>query len=98
MTTKPLWEERVRAWRESGKPLKEFAEEQSLAASKLRWWATHLNLDRQRHVHLARVVVRRTKVALVVEVEGARITLEHGFDRDLFLEVVRVLRNTREVA
>ena len=109
--TETKWAERIREWKDSGKRAEEFAIGQPYKASTLKWWSTELRrrIERRagptrergaaRAIPMARVVARaRPHLAaerVVVEVSGARITVERGFDAELLSEVVSVLGGAR---
>ena len=103
--TEAKWAERVRQWRDSGKGVKEFAEGQPYKASTLRWWGTELRRREEGAAGRSRIpmarVVRRTRspvsaaASMVVEIAGARIAVERGFDADLLSELVRALAGAR---
>lgn len=106
-----VWAERVRAWQESGKTLEEFSAGQPYKPLTLRWWASELRRrDRAgsgrgrkpraaTSIKLARVVRRAAPQPetrpLAVEVSGARIMVERGFDAALLFDVVRALGGGR---
>src|SRR6266545_2674523 len=100
------WSERVREWKESGKTLHEFVATQPYKATTLRWWATELRrrngtlAERARKkntapIPMARVVsrsVERAEGAIILEVAGARVRVQRGFDAGLLGEVLRALQ------
>jgi hypothetical protein len=106
-----IWSERVREWKQSGKTLREFTAGQPYNPLTLRWWASELRRQsegggRRRggqratgSIKLARVIrspaVQPESRAMAVEVSGARIMVERGFDAALLSEVVRALGGTR---
>lgn len=110
-TTETKWAERIREWQESGKRAEDFASGQPFKASTLKWWSTELRKRSGQGVRprkpretssirMARVVRRGRPPAagaggVVVEVSGARIAVERGFDAELLSEVVRVLGGAR---
>jgi hypothetical protein len=109
-TTETKWAERIQEWQASGKRAEEFVTDQPYKASTLKWWATELRRrsgegvrPRKRRetseIRMARVVRRGRPASqasgVVVEVSGARIAIERGFDAELLSEVVRVLGGAR---
>ena len=92
------WAERVRAWRESGKTSREFAEAKGYSDKLLRWWGSEL-ARRERakpSVKLARLVrVAVPRAPLTVAVGTARIEVRAGFDRALLRDVVDALGGAR---
>jgi hypothetical protein len=107
--TEDKWIERIRQWKESGRRLEDFCAGQPYKASTMRWWATELrrrgaardtlNAANAGTIKLAQVIRRadtaRAERALLVEVSGARIAVERGFDAELLAEVVRALGGQR---
>jgi hypothetical protein len=96
--TEAKWSEEVRQWRESEQELARFVVGKPYKAATLRWWATELR--RRERERLARVVPRQRSDesrarALILEVSGARISLERGFDAELLGAVVRALGGAR---
>lgn len=97
------WLERVREWRASGMTAPSFASGQGYAPSTLRYWASQLRHEESapaqgralRRVRLARVEIAASSPAtpVVVDVAGARIEVQAGFDRALLREVVDALRS-----
>jgi transposase-like protein len=91
----------VRSWRQSGLSAERFAASRGLSKSSLlRWRAEHVEvaavasppaprLDFVRLVQQARPVVAR---GLVLEIAGARVRVEAGFDPELLASVVATLR------
>lgn len=103
--TEAKWSERVREWKASGKALHEFAAGQPYKASSLGWWAWQLRKRASKAgstgkaIRLAQVVRRASAPAaakaaspMVLEVAGARIAIQRGFDAELLGQVVRTLR------
>jgi hypothetical protein len=92
-SNKVQWQERVRAWRESGKSAREFAQGQAFAASTLRYWSSRL--ERNQAPRFVRLVPKPAVTAvgsgLVVEVGSARVRVGSGFDPLLLAQVVRAL-------
>lgn len=102
MTTEAKWAARVKAWRESGQTADGFAAGKGFAAGTLRWWASELVRRQRGVVPLARVVRVKSREegeasvgAFAVEVSGARITVERGFDAELLRDVVTALGGAR---
>jgi hypothetical protein len=109
--TEAKWADRVRQWKASRKTREEFSMGQPFKSSTLGWWATELRrraaLDRRgsagerssdtiRMAQVVRVGTRRpSSSGLVLEVSGARIAIERGFDADLLSEVVRAIGGAR---
>jgi len=96
------WLERVREWRASEMTAPDFASGRGYAPSTLRYWASQLRHDPApppasvlRRVRLARVEVEPSSPAtpVVVDVGGARIEVQAGFDRALLRDVVDALRS-----
>ncbi len=95
------WIDRVREWRASGMTAPEFAAGRGFAPSTLRYWASLRRHELAttpppralRRVRMARVEVAPSISAspLVVEVAGARIEIQAGFDRALLRDVVAAL-------
>ena len=105
--TEAKWSERVREWKASGKALHEFAAGQPYKASSLGWWAWQLRKRASKAgpagkaIRLAQVVRRapapapaaaKAALSMVLEVAGARIAIQRGFDAELLGQVVRTLR------
>lgn len=105
MADESIWKQRVAAWRASGQTAAVYSEGKGFAASTLKWWSAHLGPATTPAVPLARVVIPTRGTAspaprsgaLVVEVAGARLTVEPGVDRETLALVVDVLES-REVA
>jgi hypothetical protein len=104
------WSELVAGWEASGRSLASFAAEHGVSESSLRWWKTELarrarNEAAQRSpgprharsVALARVVREGEGAtrSVAIDVEGARIVVETGFDHQLLREVLGVLGGNR---
>ena len=90
------WSERVEAWRASGVSASQFAHDQGLAVSTLRYWASRLS--KAPKPHFLRLVTKPSAAPppssseLVVEVGAARIRLTPGFDAALLSDVVHALK------
>jgi len=103
--TETKWAERVREWRASDQTLEEFARGREYRPSTIRYWASELRKTQTRRdaasaVSAVRIVPVKTvgaaqaRVALTVVVGAARIEVGANFDRELLLDVVRVLGRT----
>jgi hypothetical protein len=101
-----VWEERVRNWKSSGKSVNDFVVGQPYAAATLRWWSSRLARDATKmapaavqsapRIELARVEIAPARAAAIaVEVGGARVVVERGFDEALLRSVVRALGERR---
>jgi hypothetical protein len=93
--TEALWRSRVEAWRSSGRTAHEFAEAQGFTASALRYWSSRLS-DAAKANPVVQVLPPEVPRAaplpdVIVEVSGARIRVERGFDPDVLAAVVRTL-------
>jgi hypothetical protein len=88
-----MWAERIRGWKASGKSAAEFAVGEKYHPKMLTWWANRLERESGTRIEMARVQVARpsAKSTLAVEVGGARVVLENGFDEKLFRAVVAAL-------
>jgi len=102
--TQKKWQERVIAWKASGKTCEEFVEGQGYAATTLRQWVFQLRKKEREAkaetVTMARVVRQErpsnsASIAMVVDIAGARIEVRRGFDRGLLRELVAALTETR---
>jgi len=102
--TEKKWQERVLAWKASGKSCEEFAQGQGFAAITLQQWGFRLRKKereaRAEPVVLARVIradvtAHAGTATMVVDVGGARIEVRPGFDRALLRELVAVLTEAR---
>lgn len=100
--TETKWSERVREWKASGKPAKEYAEGREFKASTLVYWASCLRRGtgaasrpkkREPHVRMVRVVPgsARPDETIVVAVGAARVAVRAGFDHALLRQVIRAL-------
>ena len=97
-TTKSKWEERVRAWRESGQTAAHFATGKPFKPSTLTWWASQLPKlvppkPGPPKLVMARVIRVPTpsSASMTVSVGRARIDVSRGFDAELLREVVACL-------
>ena len=107
MTAKQvIWAERVREWQESGKTLQEFAAGQPYKPLTLRWWASELRRRQQGGQERTKTAIKLAPVirrpaaqsesrAMAVELSGARIVVERGFDAKLLAEIVDALGGGR---
>jgi len=102
--TQKKWQERVVAWKASGKTCEEFVEGQGYAATTLRQWVFQLRKKEREAkaetVTLAKVVRQESSsnlvsTAMVVDVAGARIEVRRGFDRGLLRELIAALTEGR---
>ena len=96
---KAQWVERIAAWRASGETAAQFASSQGYSAGSLRWWSSRLGrAAKARPVALARVEVPKRVAAassgVRVDVGGARVEVDSGFDCDVLRAVVSTLRST----
>jgi len=95
--TEAMWRERVRAWREAGVTVAEYAAGKQFAPSTLRYWASRLNRKASpRFVQVVRAapVAAHDDAGLYVEIAGARVHVRRGFDVALLADVVRALRGS----
>jgi hypothetical protein len=89
------WSERIAAWRASGVSASQFAHDQGLAVSTLRYWATRLS--KAPKPHFLRLVTKPPAAPtpspseLVVEIGAARIRVSSGFDAALLSDVVHAI-------
>src|SRR5271165_242533 len=94
-----VWEERVRAWRESGQPCAEFARSHDYSEKALRWWSSEFRRRSRPEptVKMARVVRRAESFhgEMTVAVAGASIGVRRGFDAELLRQVVQALTGAR---
>jgi hypothetical protein len=88
-----MWVERIRSWKAIGKSATEFAVGEEYHPKMLTWWANRLERETPTRIKMARVQVNRLspKNTIAVEVRGARVVLENGFDEKLFRAVVDAL-------
>ena len=99
MADRATWAKRVAEWRTSGRTAADFCAGKPFAASTLKWWSCQLGPARTRaadEIAVARVVrvhppMAVTARSVVVEVGGARVIVESGFDRDTLAAVLDVL-------
>lgn len=107
MADRATWAKRVAEWRASGRTAAEFCAGEPFAASTLKWWSSQLGTyahaaSSSPPVRVARVVratapvpAAATPPALVVELAGARVAVERGFDRETLASVLEVLAARR---
>jgi len=102
------WEERIRAWRESGLSAEDFAKSAGCRTKTMQWWASELD-RRARATKNAPPAVPMVSVQVVtrpatrehdgdaisVIVGQARIAVRRGFDPALLREVVIALGGAR---
>ena len=87
-------EERARivaAWRASGHGLFRFARERGLSPNTLKRWAEASVAEPAEPSFVRLEVASRTAPTIAVEVGGARVVVEPGFDRALLRAVVEAL-------
>jgi hypothetical protein len=100
--TEALWAERVRQWRESGKPARVFADGGGYAVSTLYRWAERLASGpvqaaprRARRTGFMQLVAKQRPPTqgceVLVEVGAARVRVGTGFNAALLVDVVRAL-------
>lgn len=88
----------VRVWTQSGLTARQFAASRGLAVSSLMRWKAEQTVEQPSavapRVDFVRLVRPAAAVSrgLVVEVAGARVRVESGFDPDLLASVVVALR------
>jgi hypothetical protein len=100
-TTQAKWAARVSAWRSSGQTAPAFCEGKGFSPGGLRYWSSRLGRgEGLSEIKMARVV--RAEPALepatspiVVEVGGARVTVQRGFDPEALRAVLAVLGDAR---
>src|SRR4051812_48172102 len=96
-TTQAKWAARVSAWRSSGQTAPAFCAGKGFSPGGLRYWSSRLSRGEiVREVRMARVVraVPAPEPAtspIVVEVGGARVVVQRGFDPDALRAVFAVL-------
>ncbi|WP_394821485.1 IS66 family insertion sequence element accessory protein TnpA [Pendulispora albinea] len=93
--TEKKWQERVLAWKASGKSSEEFAQGQGYAAITLQQWGFRLR-KKEREAKTETVALARVlrsdatpsfaSPTMAVDIGGARIEVRAGFDRALLLE------------
>jgi len=94
VATRRTTEERrriVEHWQRSGLSAAAFARANGLAVSTLDRWRAMVAKSPAPNVSFVRLEVARPVAPLVVEVGGARIRLERGFDAGLLREVLAAL-------
>jgi transposase len=104
-STEAKWSARVSEWRASGQTAKEFCEGKDFTAGGLRYWSSRLRQGKEKAtateaVRIARVVRAESLPApidasLFVEVAGARVGVQRGFDPEVLRAVVAALGGGR---
>ena len=90
------WKKRVQAWRKSGLSAGEFSAGRDFAERTLRYWAWRVEkapaaaaeLEPPRIVQIART---RSTSGVTIEVNGARVTVGAGVDRETLSAVLAAL-------
>jgi len=88
----------VEAWRRTNQTAYAFAKANGYSKQSLRRWAEQYDKRTSRlpAIEFARVdVVREVPAELVVEVGGARVRVQRGFDAELLRNVVETLGTRR---
>ncbi len=105
MAKAETWKRRVAEWADSGQSAAEFSKPKDYAAGTLMWWRSRLKrLEREGRmpaIPMARVVVKREAMTrearsrriggVAVELAGARVTMDIGFDKVTLSAVLDVL-------
>jgi hypothetical protein len=99
MASAAEWKKRVEAWRKSGLSAGEFSEGQGFAQGTLRYWAWRVEKpgaakaepEPLRIVQLARPRTSSAAASLTIEVNGARVTVPAGVDRETLSAVLAAL-------
>jgi transposase len=100
-TTQAKWAARVSAWRSSGQSAPEFCRNREFSPGGLRYWASRLGrgevVDEVRMARVVRAVPALEPVIrpIVVEVGGARVAVQRGFDPDTLRAVLALLGESR---
>jgi len=100
-TTQATWAARVSAWRSSGQTAPVFCAGKGFSPGGLRYWSSRLGRGEiVSEVRMARVVravpaLEPATNPIVVEVGGARVAVQRGFDPDVLRAVLAVLGETR---
>jgi hypothetical protein len=92
--TRTEWAGRVRRWRTSGLPAREFSAREGLNPATLRWWSSQLQRNAGPPAAFVEVTMPVTPTAERIEVvvrEGIRIQVSGAFDPDLLRRVVAAL-------
>ena len=97
MANAATWERRVAQWRESGQTATEFSRGRGFSSKTLVWWASRLKRQAEEgeQFPMARVIrggVERAESGVTLEVGGACIRLERGFDPVTLGAALSVLR------
>jgi hypothetical protein len=93
-TTRDLWTDRVRRWRESGLTARQFGERESLNPTTLRWWSSRLNRGAPAAATFIELALPRAAEPPAIEVvvrDGVRVRVAGGFDPELLRQVVAAL-------
>lgn len=104
--TQAKWQERVQAWRASGKTAEEYASSLDFEPSTLRYWSSRLKTESAAKPTMARVVRTRGRgkaggqlpsdgAQVEIAIGGARIIVRRGFDAELLSQVARALGSVR---
>ena len=95
--SRATWIERIRSWKLSGKSADEFAAGQPYKPKTLTWWAHQLKHEMSiPRIEMARVEVRPALPrTIAIEVGGARVVVEHGFDETLLRAVVHAFEGRK---
>jgi hypothetical protein len=91
-----LWKRRRQEFRKSGLTRRAFCARHRLKISTLDYWFTRVRRDENAHglVELKPQTIPGVKSCLeVVVTERYRIEIRHGFDSQLFKEIVKALEN-----
>ena len=80
----------VREWRASGESAYQFAKSKGIALNSLKRWAS-AEADRPAFIRLEVAATPTTAPQLAIEVRGARVLVEKGFDAGLLRSVVEAL-------
>ena len=100
-TTQAKWVARVAAWRSSGQTAAAFCNGKEFSPSGLRYWSSRLGRGEVggevRMARVVRAVPELSPIAspIVVEVGGARVAVQRGFDQDALRAVLAVLGEAR---
>ena len=100
-TTQTKWAARVAAWRSSGQTAPAFCKNKEFSPGGLRYWSSRLGRgEAVSEVRMARVVravpaLDPITSTIVVEVGGARVAVQRGFDPEALRAVLAMLGETR---
>jgi hypothetical protein len=95
--TQATWAARVAAWRSSGQTAPAFCAGKEFSAGGLRYWSSRLGREPGEDVRMARVVRALpmpeppTASPIAIEVGGARVAVQRGFDPEVLRAVLAVL-------